>query len=135
MTRFKKTTALLMALCLIFSLAACSGDKDKFESVREFEFHFYPEEFEEEYSEVSKTLTLDVDTDYQLQLDALCESGTMEIAIVYGDSTEVVYSVNGDSPCCETLEFPANTAEKIKINVSIHPDTKGKFIGILFSIE
>ncbi len=48
-----------MAICHILSISACSGGK---------------EEYEEEYSEVSKTLSLEAYTDYQLKIDTYCES-------------------------------------------------------------
>lgn len=131
MNRFKKITALLMAICLMFSLSACSSGKEEYESTQGFEFHFYPEEYEVEYSEVSKTLYLDADMDYQLKLDATCESGTMEICIVYKDEEAKACTVNTDTPCNELLTISANTTSEVTITVSIESDTKGKVIGDL----
>lgn len=133
MNRFKKTIAYLMAICLVFSLSACSGGKEEYESVQGFEFHFYPEEYAEEYSEVSKTLPLDADTDYQLQVNATCESGTMEINIKYADEVANTYTVNGETPCNELLTISANTADEMTIAVSIESDTKGKIVGDLLA--
>ncbi len=133
MNRFKRITALFMAICLIFALSACSDGGGEYESTRGFEFHFYPEEYEEKYSETSKTLSLDADTDYQLQIDAACESGTMKIRIMYNDTDEKVYIVNANAPCNELLTIPANTAGEVTIMVSIDPDTKGAVIGDLLA--
>lgn len=131
MNSFKKSTALFMAICLMFSLSACSGGKEESELTQGFEFHFYPEEYEKEYSEASKTLYLNAGMDYQLKLDAACESGTMEISIVYGSAESKTYAVNADTPCNELLILPANTAGEVTITVSIEQDTKGAVIGDL----
>lgn len=133
MNRFKKTTALFMAIFFIFLLSACSGNKEEYESVQGFEFHFYPEEYQEAYSEVSKTLPLDAGTDYQLQIYAACDSGSLEIRIVYQDENEKVFIVNGEAPCSEMLSLPANTTSEVTITVSIDPDTKGSVIGDLLA--
>lgn len=133
MNRFKETLTLLMAICLIFSLSACSGGKEKFESAQGFEFYFYPEEYEAEYSEVSKSLSLEADTDYQLKIAASCESGTMKISVKYADGDAKDYSVNSNTPCNELLSIPANMASEVAVIVSIEPDTKGKVIGDLLA--
>lgn len=109
MNRFKKLAALWTAIWIVFSLSACSGNQVEYESVRGFAFHFYPEEYQEAYSEVSKTLPLDADTDYQLQIDAACDSGTLELRIVYQNelkrcilSTRRLHAGN----CCPFLQTP-----------------------------
>lgn len=132
MNRFKKPAALWTALCLIFSLSACSGNKEEYESVQGFEFHFYPEEYQEAYSEVSKTLPLDAGTDYRLQLDATCASGTMGISVLWG-AEEKIYTVNSEAPCNEILTIPGNAASEVTITVSIEPDTRGSVIGDLLA--
>ncbi len=134
MNGFNKITALFMAMCLSLGLSACSDCKAEYESIQGFEFHFYPEEYEEEYSETSKTFSLDSDTDYQLQIDAACESGTMKISVMYKDANEKVYIVNADAPCNELLPILANTASEVTIMVSIDPDTKGAIIGDLLAV-
>lgn len=133
MNRFKTLISLFLIMCFAFSLSACSGSEAEYESTREFEFHFYPEEYEEEYSEVSKTLTLEADTDYQLKIDASCESGTMEISVKYADENAKDYTVNADPPCNELLSIPANTANEISVVVSIEPDTQGEVIAELLA--
>ena len=133
MNRFKNMITLLLIVCFVFSLSACSGSKTEYESIREFEFRFFPEEYEEEYSEVSKTLSLEADTDYQLKIDASCESGTMEICVKFGDEDAKDYSANTDTPCNEVLSIPANTASEISIVVSIEPDTQGEVIAELLA--
>ena len=133
MNRFKNMITLLLIMCFSVSLCACSGSKAEYESIREFEFRFFPEEYEEEYSEVSKTLSLEANTDYQLKIDASCESGTMEICVKSGDEDEKDYSVNTDTPCNEVLSIPANTAKEISVTVSIEPDTQGEVIAELLA--
>lgn len=133
MNRFKKLAALWMAFCIVFSLSACSGNQVEYESVQGFELHFYPDEYQEAYSEVSKTLPLDAGTDYQFQIDAACDSGSLEIRIVYQDENEKVFIVNEETPCSELLTLPANTTSEVTITVSIEPDTKGSVIGNLLA--
>lgn len=133
MNGFKKIVALLIAMCFIVSLSACSDSKAEYESTHGFEFHFYPEEYEEEYSEVSKTLSLEADTAYQLKIEAACESGTMEISVIYKNEDEKVYIVNADAPCNELLSIAANTTSEVTIIVSIEPGTKGAVIGDLLA--
>ena len=132
MNRFKTLIALFLMMCFVFSLSSCSGSEAEYESTREFEFHFYPEEYEEGYSEVSKTLSL-ADTDYQLKIAAFCESGTMEISVKYADEDAKDYTVNADTPCNELLSIPANTANEISVVVSIEPDTQGEVIAELLA--
>ena len=80
MKKYKKIGVYLLAICLIFALTACNdSEADEFTSLQSFEYHFIPEEYEEEYSEYEKTITLEADTDYQFKVDATCESGTIEI--------------------------------------------------------
>ena len=128
-----KTTLLNIIVCFAFSLCACSGSKAEYESIREFELHFFPEEYEEEYSEVSKTLALEADTDYQLKINASCESGTMEISVKYGNEDAKDYSVNADISCNEMLTIPENTAHEVSVVVFIEPDTQGEVIAELLA--
>ena len=132
MNRFKTLIALFLMMCFVFSLSACSGSEAEYESTREFEFHFYPEEYEEGYSEVSKTLSL-ADTDYQLKIVAFCECGTMGISVKYADEDAKDYTVNADTPCNELLSIPANTANEISVVVSIEPDTQREVIAELLA--
>ena len=64
---------------------------DEFTSLQSFEYHFIPEEYEEEYSEYEKVITLEADTDYQFKVDAACESGTIEIGLTYENAEEKMY--------------------------------------------
>ena len=131
MNKFKKIAALLTSILVVSVFSACSTGAIEYESTQKFEFHFYPEEYEVEYNTVSKTLSLEADTDYRLQLEADCDSGTMEIRILSANADVKVFPVNAMTPCSESLEIPAKTATEITITVSIMPDTKGKIIGDL----
>ena len=133
MKRFKKVVLFLAAVCLMFSLVACSGSDAVYESVEEFERHFIPEEYESEYSTITEVFTLKEDTDYQLKLDAKCESGTMQISILYEGAEEKIYSVNSETPCNEILTIPTDSVNEVEITVSIEPDTRGSVIGSLLA--
>ena len=66
MKKYKKIGVYLLAICLIFALTACNdSEADEFTSLRSFEYHFIPEEYEEEYSEYEKVITLEADTDME----------------------------------------------------------------------
>ena len=129
MKRNKKIVIMFLAISLLLVFSACSGGGSaEYESVKSFEFHFYPEEYEEEYSEVSKILPLEADTEYQLKIDAVCQTGTMEISISYADENDKQNSVNADTPCNDTIIIPQNAADEVKVVISIEQDTKGSFI-------
>lgn len=129
MKRTKVTFALLIAMCLIWIVSACSGSSTvEYESEQSFEYHFYPEEYEEAYSEISKTLPLESGKDYQIQIEANCTSGSMEIQVCYEDD-ETLYIVDIDTPCNDTITIPADTTDKVEFIVSIEPDTEGMVIG------
>ena len=66
MKQYKKIAVCLLTICFAFALTACNNsDRDEFTSLQSFEYHFFPEEYEEEYSEYEKVITLEADTDYQ----------------------------------------------------------------------
>lgn len=84
MKRSERAIAGLISLGLVLGLSACGRapeEAEEFVSRQAFEYHFYPEEYEEEYSSVGRTLPLDGETDYQFRIEAECASGTMEIRI------------------------------------------------------
>lgn len=133
MTQFKKQITLVAAICFMLLLSACSNNESKYESIREFEFHFYPEEYEEQYSEITKTLSLDTDIEYQLRLEATCQSGTIKISIMYDGEDEKTYTVSADTPCDELLSISENTVNEVTVSVAIQEETKGTVIGELLS--
>ena len=133
MKRFKKIVLSFAAICLTFSLVGCSGNNAVYESVEDFERHFIPEEYDSEYSTITEVFTLKEYTDYQLKLDAKCESGTMQISILYEGADKKSYSVNPNTLCNEILTIPADSVNEVKITVSIEPDTHGSVIGSLLA--
>ena len=71
MKPYKNIVVCLLAVCFAFALTACNNsESDEFTSLQSFEYHFFPEEYEKEYSEHEKTITLQTDTDYQFKVDA-----------------------------------------------------------------
>jgi hypothetical protein len=134
MKLFKTMTAFLFIVCFAAALSACAKSKpDEFTSLQSFEYHFYPEEYEEAYSEYEKSFPLEADTDYQLQIDAACESGTIEICIHYKEAEDKIYLVNFETPCRDTVSIPANTADAVSFSAAITPETKGEVIGEIFA--
>ena len=126
MKQYKKIAVCLFAICFAFALTACNdSDPDEFTSLQSFEYHFFPEEYEEEYSEYEKVITLEADTDYQFKVDAACESGTIEIGHTYENAEEKMYIVNSSAPCNDKINIPANTTETAYFTITIDPETKG----------
>lgn len=126
MKQYKKIAVCLLAICFAFALTACNNsDQDEFTSLQSFEYHFFPEEYEEEYSEYEKVITLEADTDYQFKVDATCESGTIEISLTYENAEEKMYIVNSSAPCNDKINIPANTTETACFSITIVPETKG----------
>lgn len=118
-------------VCFVPGLTACSETNEEYEVVQGFERHFIPEEYDSEYNTISEKLTLDAGNRYQLQLNAGCESGTMEIRVMCGNADEKQYHVDSGSPCNELLTIPENTSGAVTIIISIQPDTKGDVTGDL----
>lgn len=89
-----------------------------------FEYHFYPEEYEKEYSSTGRTLPLDRETDYQFRIEAECASGAMEIRVTCG-TEEQIYAVSPSEPCRETVSVESGAAEEAQFDIEIQPDTEG----------
>lgn len=125
MKRFKKMAALLFALCFMLAFSACSGGNDEYERLSGFEYHFYPEEYEEEYSKITREVELESGKDYKLLIQSVCESGSIKITATYAESDDTVYFVNSDSPCEEWIELPIGTTERVNFTINIEADTEG----------
>lgn len=134
MNRCKKIAAMLFAICFLFLLTACSDRQAEYKSVEGFEYHFYPEDYGDEYSPEPVTFSLEEKHDYQFRIDAVCESGAMEIGVIYENGDAKTYTVNADTSCNELLTIPAKTTGEVTITVSIEPGTKGKVIGDLLAL-
>ena len=129
MKQYKKIAVCLLAICFAFALTACNNsDQDEFTSLQSFEYHFFPEEYEEEYREYEKVITLEADMDYQFKVDAACESGTIEISLTYENAEEKMYIVNSSAPCNDKINIPANTTETACFTITIVPETKGDVV-------
>ena len=95
MKRSEKAIAGLISLGLVLGLSACGRapeEAEEFVSRQAFEYHFYPEEYEEKYSSVGRTLPLEGETDYQFRIEAECASGTMEIRVTCGTEEQIMRS-------------------------------------------
>ena len=119
-----KIMALLLAFCLV--LASCGKETEEFVCVQSFEYHFYPEEYEEKYSTFEKEVAIKTDTDYQFLLDADCEAGTMKICVIWKDGDQTTYTVDPDSPCGGGGFVPAGTSDIALFQIAIEKETKGQ---------
>lgn len=97
-----------------------------------WEFHIYPEEYDENYSEHIKTITLEKNTDYQIKIDATCETGTMELTVYSVSEGYKHYTVDINNPYSEVIEISKNTTNEVKITVKYNADTKGVLLGEVF---
>lgn len=125
---FKKMVILLFAVCLIAALVACSSGSDEYESLSSFEYHFYPEEYEEEYSAITRDAQLESGKDYKFLITAECKDGSITITSTYSGADDTVYFVDSNSPCNEWLELPAGAEGNVAFTVSIEADTEGFII-------
>lgn len=128
MKRFRKMVALLFALCFILLLSACSGSNGEYERLSGFEYHFYPEEYEEEYSEIARDVELESGKDYKFLIQSVCESGSIVITVTHTGTDDAVYFVDFTSPCEEWIELPSGTAELVNFTINIDADTDGSVI-------
>ncbi len=128
MKLFKTILTFSIVLCLSFICVACDNQRaDEWNVVESFEYHFYPEEYEEKYSEIENSFTLEEDTEYQLRINASCESGIIEVDIYYGD-TEKNLEINASNTHNETISIPTNSAGTVAFTININTDTQGEFI-------
>lgn len=132
MKQYKKIVICILIFYFAITISACNNKSNEFSSIQSFEYHFYPEEYEEEYSKYKKSFTLEADTDYQLQLNAVCESGTIEICISYENAENIDYIVNSETPCNDTILIPANTTNSVSFIITIQAETKGNIVGEIF---
>ncbi len=127
MTLFKRTISFLIVLSMIFILSGCNGgDKNEFTTVQSFEYHIYPEEYEEIYNEFNKSFVLESDKEYKIKFNATCEDGIMEI-VIRTDENEQKYEVDSSEPCDDIIVVPVNSSSSISFTVIIQEDTKGEF--------
>lgn len=127
MKRSERVIAGLISLGLVLGLSACGRapeEAEEFVSRQAFEYHFYPEEYEKEYSSTGRTLPLDRETDYQFRIEAECASGTMEIRVTCG-TEEQIYAVSPSEPCRETVSVESGAAEEAQFDIEIQPDAEG----------
>ena len=125
MKNSKKWITLLFALYFALVLSACSGNSAEYESPSSFEYHFYPEEYEEEYSEITRAIPLEHDKDYKFLIKSECKSGTITIILTYDGNTESKYIITAESPCEEQIELLEGTTDETTFTINIDPDTEG----------
>lgn len=134
MKKTKIIIATSLCICLLLVLAAYLYTYifSDYNYDTGMEFHIYPEEFDEEYTDHTEIFTLEKNTDYQIKVEATCQTGTMELTIHYADGNSKQYSIDKDTPFDELIEVAKNTASEIKITVHFNSDTKGTLIGDVY---
>ena len=92
--------ALIFALCFMLALSACSGSNDEYEKLSGFEYHFYPEEYGEEYSEIARDVELESGKDYEFLIQSVCENGSIEIAVTHTGVDDILICSCVTPPMC-----------------------------------
>lgn len=120
----------ILAFCSAFYLVACrSSEPDEYTFLQSFKYHFYPEEYEEEFSKFQRGITLEAGKECKLQVDTTCERGTIKISISHENADDKIYEVSPTVSCSDTISIPANTADSVLFEISIDSETKGQIIG------
>ena len=114
---------MITLLCISFILTACES-KD-FEAVRSFEYHFFKDEYEEKYNKVEKTIELEQDADYKINITSSLDSGTIAINLSYLNKDDEETVVNITSPETETIEIASGTTSAFTFMAQIDSDTQG----------
>ena len=118
---FTATLGLISAICL----CGCSEkDTEEYTYLQGFEYHFYPQEYEEEYSGYSKPVSLKPDTDYKIVLKVQCESGTVTINMSRENLQAVTFTADSRSPCDKTVFVSTETDETVIFSLLTEEDTK-----------
>ncbi len=130
---FKVTFIAVFTLLFSAVFSGCeTNHSEEFSDWKSFEYHFYPEEYEKDYSKFQKSCTLETDTSYQLKIESNCESGIIEICVDYKDGKDKVYVIKPSVPCSDTILLGENIADEIMFTIIIQPNTKGDvFVEIL----
>ena len=116
--KFFKTISFVLSLFMIFSLCACGNkeEAEEFETNSNFEYHFFPEDFE-------------ADKEYQILLEATCMEGSMQIDVLKDGEIDTTYIVDNNSPCKESVNILPNSVSEIDIVIHIDATTKGSVEG------
>ncbi len=123
MKQCKNITIIMVAVCMIFTLSACSSQE--FETVRSFEYHFLKKEYEEEYSKVEKTIELKDDANYKIKIVSSKESGAIAMTLSYTNEEGEIELINMTAPVTETVEIPGGTTASFTFSAQTDPDTQG----------
>ena len=124
MKKYKRIVAIMITLlCMTFMLTACKSKS--FESKRHFEYHFFKEEYEEKYNQVEKTLELEQDANYKINITSTLDSGTiiMKLSYLNNDGKEIVF--NMVAPNSDVVEIACGTTSTVTFTVQINDDTQG----------
>ena len=134
----KKSKLIIIAIIamLIFGITAIliANRKKEYVMAEGIEYHFYPEEYDEQYSRIEDSFDLSNKEKYQMEVQASCKDGTMQIKLTSGDIINE-YTINAETPCDEIVDIPNDKADKIYIFISIEKDTEGDFIGTLLKMK
>ncbi len=123
----KKWMLFMLVAGLAFGACGCTAEKpEAFEVVQSFEYHFYPEEYDEKYTEYQKIWKLQPDTDYQIEIQSGCQSGSLQIDVTDANTFQKQYTVSADAPCNKVIDLAGNTSEAVTVEIKIEADTKGQ---------
>ena len=121
---------MITLLCMTFMLTACKS-KD-FKSTRYFEYHFFKEEYEEKYNQVEKTIKLEQDSNYKINITSTLDSGNIALKLSYINNEDKEIIINMVAPNSDVIEIASGTTSAFTFTARINADTQGSVkVGIL----
>lgn len=133
----KSKWVILIAIIAVFILGITVillVNRKQYAITESMEYHFYPKEYDEQYSQIEDSFDLSSKEKHQMKVQASCQDGIMVIKLTAGDIVNE-YTVNAETPCYEIVDIPKNKADKICIYISIENNTEGDFIGTLMKLK
>ncbi len=135
-----KKIKIIFTIALVFISAMClcgcsEKEKEEYTYLQGFEYHFYPQEYEEEYSGYSKSLSLKSNTDYKIVIHAQCESGSVTINMSRDNEDAAIFTADSRSPCDKTVFVGTDTDETVIFSLLTDEDTRADIVVKIYSKE
>lgn len=123
----KRLISVILMLSLTLSLCSCSKE---WEMTDASEYHFYREEYDEQYR--SYDIEFDLDKkEHKIQITSECTSGAITISSEQIEGLPCI--VSSENPLDMEYVLPENTYEHISFTVEINEETQGDIVISVFS--
>lgn len=121
-------TVIFVFISAVYLCGCGEKQEEEYAYLQGFEYHFYPQEYEEEYSGYSKSLSLKSDTDYKIVVQAQCESGSVTINMSRDNEDATIFTADSRSPCDKTVFVSTNTDETVIFSLLTDEDTRADIV-------